>query len=287
MTIRSFVLLSVLALLACAKPAHAAQSYDNCAGFITTLPAIISAQGTWCLNKDLNTALTSGNAITINANNVTLDCNDFKLGGLAAGLATQTIGVFATDRVNLTIRHCNIRGFVTGIFLTGALSGGHAVEDNRLDGNTDVGMDIEGDGSVVRRNRIFDTGGSTVHSDFDGIYTSGSVDVLDNTVSGVVATSGSNGYAIGMFLGGNVVSGNHVSGLVPDGTGVAWGIHMNSTGRFFLTDNNLLGDGSSGSEGLSCIPPGVPYGRAKDNVVSGFATGNFNCGDAGGNDISP
>jgi hypothetical protein len=214
-----------------------------------------------------------------------LDCNDFKLGGLAAGVASQTIGVYATDRVNLTVRHCNIRGFHTGISFAGTLAGGNAIEDNRFDGNTDIGMSIFGDGSVVQRNRVFDTGGSTVSSNFIAIYTAGSVNVLDNTVSGIVATSGSNGYAIGLFMGGNIVSGNRISGLIGDGTGLDWGIAMNITSHFFITDNQLIGDGSTGSLGLSCINPGE--GRAKDNVVTGFDTGLSNCGDAGGNDVSP
>src|SRR4029079_7326065 len=107
--------------------ALAAQSYDNCTGYITVLPAIISTQGTWCLKQDLATAITSGAAITINTNNVTIDCNNFKLGGLAAGLGTNAYGVFANNRFNATVRHCNVRGFYVGVFLAGASGGGHAV----------------------------------------------------------------------------------------------------------------------------------------------------------------
>jgi hypothetical protein len=285
MTIRSIVLLSVLALLASAKQAHAAQSYDNCAGFITALPAIIGTQGTWCLNKDLNTALTSGSAITINTNNVTLDCNDFKLGGLAGGVATQTIGISANDRSNLTVRHCNIRGFQVGIFFSGSLGSGHAIEDNRFDGNTTVAVNVQGDGSVVQRNRIFDTGGSSTSTQPIAILVGPSVVVLNNAVSGVLATAGSNSSAYGMFVAGNIVSGNRVSGVVADGLGVANAISMNVTSHFFMTENYLIGDGSTGSFGLKCINSGD--GRAKDNVITGFDTGIDNCGDAGGNDTSP
>jgi len=109
------ILMVVVASWLIPHPADAAQSYDNCTGFITSLPATISTQGTWCLNKDVSTAVTSGAAITIAANNVTLDCNDFKLGGLAAGLTTQAVGVYALDRFNISVRHCNIRGFYFGI----------------------------------------------------------------------------------------------------------------------------------------------------------------------------
>src|SRR4029078_12340445 len=103
MRLATYAIMLLLAALAASAPrsAHAAESYDNCSGFITSLPAVISTQGTWCFKQDLATAITSGNAISINTNNVTLDCNDFKLGGLAAGAGTMTYGVAATSRVNV------------------------------------------------------------------------------------------------------------------------------------------------------------------------------------------
>src|SRR5688500_8114044 len=83
--------------------ALAAESYQNCAGFIDTLPAVITSQGVWCLRKDLSTAMIAGAAIDIQANNVTIDCNDFKVGGLAAGAATNAYGV-STFALNATLR---------------------------------------------------------------------------------------------------------------------------------------------------------------------------------------
>src|SRR4249920_1444376 len=94
--------LAMLFFLCGPRLAHAAQSYDNCTGFITSLPATISTQGTWCLKQDLATAVTTGSAILINTNNVTIDCNDFKLGGLGAGLATLANGIYSLNRVNAT-----------------------------------------------------------------------------------------------------------------------------------------------------------------------------------------
>src|SRR5688572_11518098 len=79
-------LVLVLAL-ACsaAHRADAAASYDACTGFIDTLPATIGTQGTWCLRNNLTSSLASGAAISIATNNVVLDCNGFKIGGLSAG----------------------------------------------------------------------------------------------------------------------------------------------------------------------------------------------------------
>jgi hypothetical protein len=62
---------ALVLLAAAASPALAAESYDNCTGFIDPLPAVITTQGTWCLRKDLRTAVASGHAITIATNNVT------------------------------------------------------------------------------------------------------------------------------------------------------------------------------------------------------------------------
>src|SRR5207344_3123760 len=134
---------------------------------ITSVPAQISTPGTWCLKKDIATAMTSGSAILIMTNNVTIDCNDFKLGGLAAGPGTLALGISARNQHNIAVRHCNIRGFYVGLELDyivelGATGGGgHIVEDNRFDYNTSTGLWVEGDGSVVRRNRVFETGGAT------------------------------------------------------------------------------------------------------------------------------
>lgn len=182
---------SVIALLAlcCAwHSARAAQDYDNCTGFVDSLPATISTQGTWCLRRDLSTGLSSGAAITIAANNVTLDCNDFKLGGLTAGIATQTVGVLVLDRSNNTVRNCAVRGFLRGIRMTGSH---HVAEDNRLEGNTATGILMTSAGSsLIRRNRIVDTGGTPHASSARAISTLGTVDILDNIIHGVLPTSG-------------------------------------------------------------------------------------------------
>ena len=52
-------------------------------------------------------------------------------------------------------------------------------------------MDVQGDHTIIRGNRLFNIGGSAWISDATGIYATDSVDVLDNTVSGVgIGTTG-------------------------------------------------------------------------------------------------
>src|SRR5690606_16801100 len=102
-------------------------------------------------------------------------------GGLAAGNGSQADGIHASDRQNATIRRCDIRGFLHGIRLEGGA--GHLVEDNRLDNNLYIGIRVTGENNLVRRNRIYDTGGATGTVPAIGI--SAFADVIDNTVSGL------------------------------------------------------------------------------------------------------
>ena len=107
---------SVFALIALTLIAPAQAETVNCTA-ITSLPYTISTQGVYCLTDHLSTAITTGNAITINTNNVVLDLNGFKLGGLSAGLGTQAHGIYAYQRQNITIKNGTVRGFFIGIYL--------------------------------------------------------------------------------------------------------------------------------------------------------------------------
>ena len=277
------ILLLAVAAFATSPAARAAQSYDNCAGFIDSLPATLTTQGTWCLRKDLSTAITAGAAITIDANNITIDCNDFKLGGLAAGPASNAVGIAANGRINATVRNCAVRGFNYGIRLYSGAS--HLVEDNRLDNNLFSGISVEGDGSVIRRNRVLDTGGKLYPS---GIMGGGAVDIEDNTVSNVVAPGASDSYAVGIsahHTSNARVVRNTVRGLTPglqEGANVV-GILVEPASRALIRDNHLFGTGLPGT-GVLCSEAGSRVGA---NTIQHFEQAFFNCADAGGNDISP
>jgi parallel beta-helix repeat protein len=226
--------------------------------------------------------MSSGAAITLAANNITLDCNDFKLGGLAAGLSTQAAGVLALERGNATVRNCNIRGFRYGIHLEGS---GHLVEDNRLDNNTSYGIVVGGDGSIVRRNRILDTGASTVGLVAAGISAGGSVDIIDNTVAGVAALREGQGDNFGIWTAGNLsgtVTGNRIRGIAVEASG--WAIYSSGAGRVVLANNDLLGGTQAGDGGISCADA---QGTAIGNAVAGFTTSIAGCTIGAGNNELP
>jgi len=255
-------------------PAVAAESYDNCAGFITSLPATITAPGIWCLDRDLSTAITSGIAVTVNANNVTIECNRFRIGGLQAGPGTSAFGIAAESRLNTTIRNCSIRGFLGGIVLDAG--SGHLVEGNRLDGNTNVGIFVNGFGSIIRDNQVIDTGGSTfTPSEASGIHAINGVDVIGNTVSGV-APAGTDAAAQGIYTfnnGKGTVSGNRVRGLVPQGAGTAFGIRNLVSGQILIRDNLLQGPGEP-SIAIACTNNRA---TTENNLIVGFVGGVVNC----------
>lgn len=272
------ILLFALPLLS-PRPALAAESYDNCTGFINSVPATISTQGVWCLRKNMNTAISAGYAINVTTNNVTIDCNDFKVGGLAGGPGTSTYGIYANGRSNVTVRRCNVRGFYYGVALFGS-GGGHLVEDNRFDGNTYAGIYVQGEGSTIRGNDVRDTGGSTdTTGSAVGIIAYDGVDLIENSVSGVAAVPyNGNAKACGILLRGydtgGSVSGNRVRGLVSSGTETVYGIYNEGASRAILRDNDLAGIGVPDSVGLFCQDNRA---TARDNVISGFAVPVLNC----------
>jgi parallel beta-helix repeat protein len=262
------------AALCAAHPAGAAQSYDNCTGFIDSLPATINKQGTWCLRKDLSTNITTGVAITIATNNAVIDCNDYKIGGLAAGNGSQTSGIHAANRQNATIRHCNVRGFYNGIYLQGGA--GHLVEDNRLDNSLRYGIYVTGDNGRVRGNAVYDTGGGTGVSSPTAILAY--ADVVDNDVQGVFASTIPS-WPTGIAAFGYVASGNRVAGLEPNVSngGYATGI----TG--FVNKTSVVGNQLYASA-FQIQGTGINSAAfCANNTVGGFSTAYGTCGWSTGN----
>jgi parallel beta-helix repeat protein len=230
--------LSVLILLVGLAAAGRASADETtfCNAKITTLPYTINVQGHYCFDRNLSTAITTGNAITINSDFVVLDLNNFKLGGGSAGLGTQARGIYANARKNITIRNGNIRGFHYGVLIEGTelTSGGHVIENNVIDGNTFAGMFLFGDGIVVRNNLVSATGGSSVAT-FDAprgiLVNDGFAVVAGNTVSGLMVPVTSYGDAIDVqddVADRNVIQLPNVAG-----DGALYGIYS----QFFNTNS--------------------------------------------------
>lgn len=290
------LLLSTLAGIVFIQPAKA--ETINCIN-INTIPATISTQGVYCFNQHMPVSLASGSAITVLVNNVTIDCNEYKLGNLAAGPANSAIGVSAISHLNVTVRNCGIRGFRTGVSLT---NGQYRVEDNRFDLNTETAVNISGDGSTVRRNEVINTGDSTIGglTEFHGILGNGDIDVIDNTVSGVIASNGSNGTVYGILtqnMDAGTIKGNRVRLLDSDGTGLRRGI-WNTGGSHVTVESNTVVMNApflsllSNEGGIRCGDGIILDGAARDNTVLGVgvlgaALGLVACTPAVANFVNP
>ena len=221
--------------------------------------------------------LASGNAVQVNVNNVTIDCNGFKLGNLAAGPENSATGISALARLNTTVRNCNLRGYGTGILLVG---GGHLVEDTRVEASGNYAIYISGDGSTVRRNFVLDTG-NEFNLATAAIYANQQVDILDNTITGVV--HGIDGQPMaGIFsnpgIGGRI-EGNAIRGLVAGGA-TPYGIFINNTGGgLSVARNRITNEGTVDGSGIQCA--GVPQSMLVDNHTQGFSVGWVGCADVG------
>ena len=264
-------------------PAAVAETWATCTGYIASVPAVISSQGTWCLSKDLGTAANTGAAITIASNNVTIDCNGYKLGNLAAGAETLATGIYADARRNVTLRGCHVRGFATGIHLTGAVSpqvtsAGHVVEDLLVEGSTMQGIVVKGRDSVIRRTRVLDVGSNPQLLPVAGIAGIGTVDILDNLVEGVVSAPGSIGPTWGIYaegVDGIVIARNRIRDFLP-ANGFGYGIfYVGSEGTVASIRGNTIHRAATNTLCIRCTPGYLAY--ARDNAAMGWGSGSSNC----------
>lgn len=272
-------LLAVL-LLAAGALAPARAETVNCTR-ITSLPATLTQQGVYCLKGDLGTSLVWGSAVRIEANNVTLDCNGFKIGGLAAGDESIALGISANDRQNITVRNCAIRGFYRAISLTGGLSGGHLIADNRIDQSLHTGIHVLGDGNEIARNRILSTGGFPGSASSYGIQAQ--ADIVDNTIDTVFALGSEpilNGIRV---LGdGAVVRGNTVRNLfLGQQSGALAGIMVEAE-RVSIDGNVVVQVGSSAVTTGYGIRGGL-WSICTGNRIHFYSTPSSNCDRGGGN----
>ena len=283
--------LAALVLAACSfmpATASAAESFDSCKGYIDSLPATITTQGTWCLRQDLSTSINTGNAITVATNNVTIDCNDYKLGGLAAGLGTNAVGIGSMQRNNITVRNCNVRGFWIGINLAynagdTVPTTGDVVENNRIDGSTRIGISVDADGATIRGNTVVDTGGNTGAENAIAIHTHFGTDVIDNLIDGVAPTGESIAQSYGIIAWdnvGGVIANNRIRNVIANSFATGIALTSTSTG-VTIKDNAIHMPGAAAS--IDCSESD-PTNIARDNTFTGpTATLGSNCRDGGGN----
>lgn len=268
-------LMAALLLLALAAPAPAAESYASCSGFINALPTTLSSPGRYCVNKDLTTAITSGSAILVTANNVTIDCNGFRVGNLGAGTSSGAAGV-TTGKINTRVTGCHFRGFRYGV--AGTAAHGLRLDRNIFEASVWYGALINGDGVVVRDNRFLDIGaGSTVQT--QALAITGGGEVRGNIIEGVVSPT----VATGMQVTGTaVILDNTIRGLSAPTARNA--IVLGDVGRYIVERNRLQSTVNSGAP-FTC--GATIETLIRDNAILGYSGSWPECFDGGGNDQYP
>jgi hypothetical protein len=198
------------------------------AGKITAVPYTISLPGVYCVTRKISSNLATGAAITVNANNVVIDLNDFAIGNLAAGPLTQAFGIFSQDHQNIYVRNGIVRGFLAGVALlhgTSALASGHTVEGITADTSYAAGIWVQGPYATIRGNRVMNTRGDAV------LYLQAAGILLS---SGGSATAGGSG-----LIENNLILETDCANLCPAGS-PALGIWVLGSPGTVIAGNRLL-----------------------------------------------
>ena len=214
------------------------------AATITKVPFTITKPGTYNLAKSF-TYTGTGNAITVEADDVIIDLRGFTLTGNPEVLsANTTAAIFANARQNITVRNGTIRSFFRGVFLEGSNStGGHLVESLRVQNCRFLGIQTKGRYTIVRNNQVLNTGGSTsLANDRYGIHVQGSnVRILNNDVQEIIPT-GSGPLTVGIWMiasPASVVEGNRVSQITNNSFSSS-GIFLKESAGTIVSQNTCI-----------------------------------------------
>jgi parallel beta-helix repeat protein len=197
---------------------------------ITSVPYTISTPGFYYLGSDL-TYSGGGNAITVNADDVTLDLMGFSL--TKDGPKGTTRGIYLNGRTNVEIRNGTIRGFYYGVFEQSNSGKQHRALDVRATA-TGIGIEFNGSDHLVKACNASNNSGSGIHLD-------------SGVISDCVASNNSIG--LRMQFSGNVQGNtafNNSTYNFSFGTGVATAILVDRNSAFGLTTNYYVQPGTTG-----------------------------------------
>jgi len=261
---------------------------DGICTAITSLPYVINTEGVYCLTGNLETSITSGNAIDVQASDVIIDLDGWKLDGFDAGTLTSANGIYAINRSNITIKNGTIRGFYRGIYFHGSPpefseSFGHLIEGIRLVQNTLAGIIVLAKESIIQNNHILETGGSTKSPSVSALGVNAwgpSNRVLNNDITNTFAsgTNPSNGIEV-LDAHGSIIERNRID--IVDGYTHAVGVHIRSSTSVLVLNNRI----TNALRGVYFNPSdGTPTGKFGNNVTSDVTTPFEGGTDLGGND---
>lgn len=222
---------------------------------ISSLPYTITQSGSYYITGDLTS---TGDGITVEADNVTIDLMGYSLVGDHAGMDDD--GVFMNGRFNVEVRNGTVTNFSYGIRGWTSSDRNHRVIEVRAVGHVFDGIDLSGYGHLVKDC-------STSDNNFNGIHAGSSSMVTGNTsynndLNGIVAGEGST-------VIGNTANNNESRGIsAQDGSTVTGNIAYNNGTRGIYAN-----DGST-------VTGNTAYNNAYDGIYVGGAstvTGNTAC----------
>jgi hypothetical protein len=191
---------------------------------IDAVPYTIASPGVYELGKNLTfpSALETGNAITINASNVTIDFNSFNISKLQSGKTPQCLGIYALNRTNITVKNGSISGFYVGIdfdYRSGMnLNANHLVDGVRITNPQAFGVLLTQATNCLIQNCVivstgFDSAGNTVSGSGVGIELSVSAAAANALIGNRIAKSLQTGIQTGSgkAVGGTFLEGNLAS----------------------------------------------------------------------------
>ncbi len=255
------------------SPAHAETTLCT---EITALPFTIAVQGVYCLKQNLNVNVSAFNsaAITINAGNVTIDFNGFRVNNQAPLATNLAYGVFAQNRKNITLRNGFIRGFNYGVSLSETVadaSDSHLVETMKIADSGQIGIWLMGNRSVLRNNRILETGGGP-NSDAYGMLIQIADDavIAENIVFGVSETVLN--YGINFNFSNRIrVVGNEIANI-DGGSSDDRAIGLATINHAVISDNRLLNNPASGTGGIVDTNSASINIACLENEIGGFGS---------------
>ncbi|MFB0524372.1 MAG: right-handed parallel beta-helix repeat-containing protein [Phycisphaerae bacterium] len=231
-----------------------AKSQDEPRIPISSVPYTISSSESYYLTKNLQTTSGSQNAITVNADNVTIDLMGFSLIGRGSGTGR---GIYMNGRSNVEIRNGTVRNFGReGIYEASVDDGdGHRVISVRALFNGGAGIKLSDPNNLVRDC-------TTLANGNDGIYV-GPVSMVTNNIS---SDNGDDGIEldIGCMASGNVISYNKWHGIWTFfGCAVFDNVsYENGRGIVIQNDGNFVKDNTLRRNVLSNI-----YVKGTDNII--------------------
>ena len=253
---------------------------------ITSVPLTISQSGSYYLTKNLTA---TGTAITVNADDVTIDLCGFKITG--PGLWGSIYGIYSSGRKNIEVRN----GIIKGFGYAGVYSGGSGGMNCRVIGVTSAdnavyGIYMGGTKGIVKDCVVYNNGtGLTGY--LGGIYVQSYSVVSGNIVYGNGNSTPYNSIPYGIHTGaGCVVEDNKVYDNGINSAGAVQNIWVDDDSR--VARNTVKGNTGTGihaGQGSTVEENTVnrntgdgiemaDHCRAKDNVVLNNGNRGINAG---------